>query len=378
MKDFHQMKNKAKLFGIYLPLFLAVVIGAVVMRTVALFSHFDFTTGYFTEKLLISISNYTVAAAVLLFFTYIFTARRDISLIADFTSPATYIPTGIVGSALIFMTFHLFRYAGELLEYIEYLRDYNTPSSLSAIPSHRLLLIIIVATMIFSILSCIHFVLTALVESHSNTKRAGFGICTVIFLCLYAIYLYFSTELPLNAPNKTLDQMVYLFAAVFFLYETRLSLGRERWRPYIAFGFIAATVSAYSSVPAIIIYFANGRAVSDSVYEIALSFALFIFITSRLLLTGNLIEDRVSETVSALEKASDARTLEITPPPSVQEVVDISGEALEDVQADENQISIDDIQPQTDVWGIAEEDSLPYTDPSPIEEEIRPDTASEE
>ena len=121
MKDFHQMKNKAKLFGIYLPVFLTAVIATVAMRTVALFSHFDFTTGYFTEKLLISISNYTLAAAVLLFFTYIFTARRDIRLIADFTSPATYIPTGIVGSALIFMAFYLFRFAGELLEYIEYL-----------------------------------------------------------------------------------------------------------------------------------------------------------------------------------------------------------------------------------------------------------------
>ena len=379
MKDFHQMKNKAKLFGIYLPVFLTAVIATVAMRTVALFSHFDFTTGYFTEKLLISISNYTLAAAVLLFFTYIFTARRDIRLIADFTSPATYIPTGIVGSALIFMAFYLFRFAGELLEYIEYLRDYNTPSSLSAIPSHRLLLIIVVIAMIFSILSCVHFVLTALIESHSSTKRAGFGLCTVIFLCLYAIYLYFNTALPLNAPNKMLDQMVYLFAAAFFLYETRLSLGRERWRPYIAFGFISAAIAAYSSIPAIIIYFAKGRAVSDSVYEIALSFALFIFITSRLLLTGNLIEDKVSETVSALEKASDARTLEITPPPSVQEVVDISGEALEDVQADENQISIDDIQPQTDVWGISEEESFSFTDGAPIEqEETRPDTVSEE
>ena len=379
------MKNKAKLFGIHLPVFAAVVIATVVMRCVALFSQFDFRTGYFTEKTLISVSNYIIAAAALFFFTYIFTARRDMKLIADFTSPATYVPTGIVGVSLIFMALYLVGYADGILEYIGDLKEHNTLSSLSIIPSQRLLLIIVILTVIFALLSCVHFVLTALIESHSSTKRASFGICTVLFLCLYAIYLYFNSELPLNAPNKTLDQMLYLFAAAFFLYETRLSLGREKWRPYIAFGFIAAAISAYSSIPAVIIYFAKGETVSNSIYEIALNLSLFIFITSRLLLTGNLIEDKECKTVCTLIKASDARTLEIAPAASVHEVIDISGEALayDNEEANENQITIDDMESASgpsDIPAEVSEESTIFVPEEilPQQQEINADTLSEE
>ena len=344
------MKYKFKLFGLYLPFFALIAVATVTMRSVALFTQFNFKSGYFTEKALISVADYLIIASVIFFFTYIFTARKDISLIPNFTSSATYIPTGLAGVAIAFLAVELFGRASKI---------YNEKSQF-------MLTLIMSITIVLAVLSIVHFVLTALIEEHSSTRRADFGICTVLFLCFYVIYLYFSSEilfeshLPINAPNKIVDQMAYLFAAVFFLYETRLSLGREKWRSYIAFGFIGALICAYSSIPSIIIYFAEGKVVSNSIYESALTFALFIFILSRLLLSAYLIEDSESSTVSAIAAAANARELELNPIIDESEVIDISGEPIENIQSDEsddNQLTIDDISEAADSESDVNEDN---------------------
>lgn len=346
------MKKKAKLFGIYLPVFVMLLIAALALRTVALFLDFDFVTHYYTYKTLISIANYITIAACAFLFTYIFTARRDMRLIPDFTSPATYVPTGIVVTALVFLIKFLFDSLRETKKLIELLAELSSfsPQASAQIPQQRLFFIILLLTAICAILSIVHFSLTALIEKNACTKRASYGIFTVLFLSIYGIYLYFNSELPINAPNKMLDQLFYLLAAVFFLYETRLSLGREKWRAYISFGFIAAFLGLYSSAPAIIIYFAKGEIISNSIYESALTLALSIFITSRILLTGELIEDTDSSTVSALIQFFEARDAEINPKVEAPEVIELSGESLAEApmgDEDGNQITIEDVAEYT-------------------------------
>ena len=341
------MKNKAKLFGVYLPTFAILLAAALILRTVALFLDFDYHTGYFAEKTLITVSNSITVIAVVFFFTYVFTARRDMKMIPDFTSAATYVPTGVVTVALAFLIASLIDRAIYINNFIKILSEIGTNTALSQIPSQRVLMIIILATAFFAALSIVHFVLTALIEKRSSTKRASYGIFTVVFLALYAIYVYFTTDLPINAPNKLLDQMAFLLASVFFLYETRLSLGREKWRAYIAFGFIAAFVGIYSSLPSTILYFARGVAVSNSIYESAVSLTVSGFIISRILLTGELIEDRESTTVLSLIQFANARDAVINPANEASEVIEISGETLTetatDTSDDTNQITIEDV-----------------------------------
>ena len=339
------MKNKAKVFGIYLPVVAILLTIVTVLRTVALFLDFDFNTGYFIEKTISNVSNYVTIASAVFFLTYIFTARRDIRLIPDFTSPATYVPTGIVAVALVFMIKELIFRAIETKRFIDILKYFSTSSA--QLSSQRLFLALIVLTLIFSVLSMVHFLLTALIEKNSSEKRASYGLLTVLFLSFYGLYVYFSTDLPINAPNKALDQMTCLLAAVFFLYETRLSLGREKWRPYIAFGFVSSFVGIYASLPAIIVYFANGEIISSSIYESSLTLALSAFILSRILLTGELIEDKPSATVASLLQFADARESLINPAAKAADVIEISGEMLAGAEGafaeDGNQITIEDI-----------------------------------
>ena len=139
--------------------------------------------------------------------------------------------------------------------------------------------------------------------------------------------------------NKLIDEMAYLSVAVFFLYETRLSLGRERWRGYIAFGFISALLCAYSSIPSLIYYFVKRNAISMSLYETALTLTLFVFITTRTLMTGDLIKDKISPKIQLLIDASDARSEEI----SANAITEAEAESTEACDEIENQITISDI-----------------------------------
>lgn len=319
------MKYKAKLFGIYLPVFVIFTLTAVVLRSVACFTQYNFTTDYFNGKGLIYAADYITACACVFYFTYVFTTKKDIKLIPSFTSPATYIPTGLVAVALLFIAKSLMSSA------ISFYKRLEKPN---------LIFIVSLLASVFALLSILHFTLTAVDEKEHSNIRASFGLFTIIFLAFYSAFLYFDTNLPLNAPTKITDQMAYLFSALFFLYETRLSLGREKWRGYISFGFIAAMLTAYSSIPSLLIFFFKNETISNTVYESVLTFALFIFITARLLLTGELIADVDSDTASALKAAAEERDFMIQKKNSseVDETVKETEETLD------NQITISDIK----------------------------------
>ena len=100
-----------------------------------------------------------------------------------------------------------------------------------------------------------------------------------------------------------MDQMAYLFSAAFFLYESRIHMGRAQWRPYISFGLCATLICLYSSVPSIILFLANGTTVSDGMIESVLTLTLAVFLASRVFqwktLTPN-DECNAAKSISAL------------------------------------------------------------------------------
>jgi hypothetical protein len=128
---------------------------------------------------------------------------------------------------------------------------------------------------------------------------------------LYAGHLFFSDALPINAPNKAVDQLSYLAVSIFFLYETRISLGRAKWRLYLTFGLIAVALTAYSAIPAIIFYFQSGGVVSRSLTENVLTLSLGIYIASRLTLTLTPVRNEACPTVCAIVDMTNRRETEI-------------------------------------------------------------------
>ena len=291
------MNKNQRLSGIYLPLLLISIVVPTVLRSIAVLRDLDYATGYFSGgKVFSTAAGISVTALSLLLLTYAVAAKGETHLRASFATPATYIPVGAIGAALIFFAADAFAR----------IKSYGVPIRF-LIASKNITATLYVLLTLLAILACVYFITNAMILEKASVSRASFGICAVLFFALYAAFLYFNTDLPLNAPNKIIDQMAYLAAAIFFLYEIRISLGRECWNLYIAFGFITSTLTAFSAIPSIIVYFTKEAVISNSIFETALTLSMFIFVTSRTALALQLDDDKESELVTLIKEASGNR-----------------------------------------------------------------------
>ncbi len=329
------MNKNTKITRLYFIILMLVTAAAVALRTVACLNDLEYRFGIFGSYTLITASGICAALGVLILFSYIFFSDK-ISAVPTFSSPSTYMPTALVAIALIFLSVALL----------------SVKAPLDAAPRG-----LVVTCGILALVAVLHFFLNAFLTEAHTELRGYFSLASVIFLALYSAYLYFESTLPVNAPNKLVDQLAYLFSALFFLYEARISLGRERWRPYVAFGLIAALLTAYSSVPSLIVYFAKGQIISNSIEENILTLTLFIFICARIFMVAALKESTESSAIIGMRTFAKRRE------GIIAESMNVHKEAFA------VQMTIDDLLPKPEIE--SEEfipDDLPEADPEIIEE----------
>ena len=263
------MKNLKTLDIYTIPLWFLIP-SVVILRTFALFTSFNTATMHFDDKLAIMVSSALILIGVLGFLTYMFLGEKEGDLISKTDNAASYIPAGITSTALLFLGVYNFR-------------------SSSLIYPEGIISTVSLVTGILAFLSVASFFLSIFIERRDNLYKAAFSLSVVFFLALYAILLYFNkAQHPTNSPNRLIDELAYLSAALFFLFEARIPLGRAKWRAYISFGLIATLLCSYSAVPCLIYYLVNGYMISESIYETVLTLALAIFICSKVLQTRSL------------------------------------------------------------------------------------------
>ncbi len=298
-KESLSMNKNSKRLGIYILLAMVFTVAAALLRTFALLGDLEDNLIYFKNGSLMLASAIVCAVGAVLLFTYCFTSRH-VALRASFSSATTYIPTGLVATALVVLC------AG-LISFI------NAASPLPFAQSlvHPALMLAAVAALLTPF-SAAHFFLTAFLTERHTTIRAAFSLATVLLLATLAAFLYFEDTTPLNSPNKLVDQMAYLFSALFFLYEARISLGREKWRPYSAFGLVAMLLCFYSAIPALIAYQVAGITLSVGVEIYVFTLLIGLFILARLCLTATLSEDGENRAMTGLREYAEARQASLT------------------------------------------------------------------
>ena len=311
------MKIKDKRLFLCLLALSAITIAAVVLRTVACFTDLDVASGHFRSGALFIVSASLVAFGVLSALAYVFLPMQRVALLSDCHGALTNVGAGLLGGAFAFFAIDTFARA----------------FSSNAVGITKLALIF---TALSAIVSVAFVFLYPMLGPRLSEIRGFAGLFAISCLALYSIYLLSDSSLPLNVPGRIVDQMAYISAALFFIGEVRLFLGREIWKLYTVLGMIAMLLTAYSAIPAIIYYFGNAYSVenythlSKSIAETALTLALFFFITVRTFKIAFLNSDEpgpIAKTVSDIIDSKQAESVESP-----------------DKQSDnENQISIDDI-----------------------------------
>ena len=281
------IKNRA--IRIYLTVLALATLAASGLRAAALVKDFDFASGHFDGKSLITAASLLTVASAIVMITYVFFADKSKGYVAQFSTPLTYVPAGAVCAATVFFLLNI-------KEAIPKLSEISKGTPITDI------LLLLVFYLAFP--TVIYFILNSVSSERASNARAVSGIATVIYFALYTSYLYFDTALTINNPNKIIDEMAFLLAALFFLYETRISISRESWNLYFVTGAIASSVGLYSSVPAIIATVIRDKAISESLEENVLILTVAVFIFARLMLSATYNEDKRSDTITMLRDAA--------------------------------------------------------------------------
>ena len=303
------MNTNSKRLGIYLAIMMVLTAAATTLRSIACVIHLDYASGFFTDKSLLTVANVIITATVIGMFSYLFVAER-INLLASFSTGATYVTTGVLGVATAFL-------GTSIISFVSIASRYSSRQD-SIMSADKFLPIVGVICAVLAFASIAHHFFNAFITESRAEIRAYFALASISFLGLYAMLIYLDPTLAIGESTKILRLTAFLISALFFLYEARISIGREMWRVYTAFGLAAASLTAYASIPAIIAYFVNGELVSYasgrslvSLEEYMLLLALCIFITARLFITAGLREDVENKFIKTFKAYAGEREREI-------------------------------------------------------------------
>lgn len=280
------MKKTQNLISIYLLVIFVFIAAATTLRTIAFLNDYNHYTGYFEDQTLIGVANWLILIGCIFSASALMMHKQMPKFKPSFQTPLVYIPAGAVSVALAFL-------AGSKAYMAFTLNGMNVSSPTLA--GDRIFLFVIA---VFALVSIAYFMFSHIEEHHRSPERGAIGLVLTAFFALCAAQTYFAQNVPINSQIKAADQIAFAFVAVFFLFESRLSLDRDIWSGYVAFGGIAASLAAYSAIPSIIYYFVNTREAS-SISESVLFLTVFALIIARLILLLKLPEDKMCETAEA-------------------------------------------------------------------------------
>ncbi len=264
------MTNQStRLYRLYLALALAASVAVTILRTIALFRHYDPSHGYFgSGKTPLAAASLSIVCA-LLFLSAIFVLGRKL----DLRESELHLPSAFGAS---FAAFLLIAFA--FFHLIEMVRVLRAPGEAPIRPVLTSLL-----ASIASLVGAVSFIMTAAGERGVSARRAVSSCCVTVFCLSYTLYLYFETALPLNADVKIDAELALLASALFFLFEARIALGRTMWATRTALGLSALVLTAGASIPNIIYYIRRHTPVLETPIHDFLLLAFFLYIFVRLI-----------------------------------------------------------------------------------------------
>ena len=248
---------------------------AVVLLTVALFTDYDTSSGYFKTSILYSIfKGAGIVICALAALTIITTPKGELNGDAPLSAPVA------LPSAFLALTF----FCGGMILLGALLGLSMVRNTFTGIATADPTLLGVGA--LFSFISAVYFILNCFPQDGKlNERHALFGFSVPIAVAIYLSISYFDLSVSMNAPIKLLTQLSLIFFMIWMLYELRVPLNKPMPRLYFAFGIIALFFAGAASVPYIIGIVAGiikAPAYPTYLIYILISFAILCYTTIRL------------------------------------------------------------------------------------------------
>ena len=281
-------KKMQSKFAPYPFLITLLCVVASTLRTVATFLGVD-PYGYFEHSTLFKVSAWMILAASLLLLTLPLAYRKRHDTLTPQTTAHTFLPSFMLGMLFLFFVGEgVFSFVGEY-----FLLTLDK--------------ILIILSIVLGVCCAIYFLSLAILESTVNNRKAYFGMLSVLFFGIYAASLYMDTRIPRNAHIELCEEMAFIVTSLYFLYEARISLGKQKQNTYIAFAMMAAALNAYNVIPTLIYFIATGKLYASSLTSFFLMCGVLVFILMRLAVFEKSPADKPATLVENLIVSAKAR-----------------------------------------------------------------------
>ena len=283
MNDTNKTTNR---IGFLLPFFYITAPIMATLRSVACIKNMA-ETGYFNDHNLITISNIAITILAIIFSTHALSHnRKDSSPKETFCNPPTYISSALLATGISFAIYEL---TILLLDEQRHIREIASSD------------IFIIISLVAGVASLFFLLLNAIIDTHHSQIRAALGMAASLFFSAYSICICFDNSTSVNMHQRILNIISLSLMAVFMLYETRIPLGHSKWHSYVAFGFMAALLLIYTSIPAIVYYIANRIIIpGTTIIQMCLALTSAIYAITRVSILAFAPEDETCDLADSI------------------------------------------------------------------------------
>ncbi|MBR5453681.1 MAG: hypothetical protein IKV54_06345 [Clostridia bacterium] len=143
----------------------------------------------------------------------------------------------------------------------------------------------------------LYFILGA-VARIGYTPKMLLGFSVILWSAVNLLRLYFDLTYTINNPAKVSEQLLCIAFMLFFLYESRTLIGRNRPAAQLAIGNAAIILSVVSVLPNVLAYFLYGYNLSISFASQIAELGVTVYVIVRLAVTVAGISFKAPETAN--------------------------------------------------------------------------------
>ena len=140
---------------------------------------------------------------------------------------------------------------------------------------------LVIIALVLALVSAVYFLLGATAQKLGYTVKSLLCFAVILWAMVNLFVLYFDITLTINNPAKIAEQLALVSVMLYFLYECRFFLEKQRPAVYLAIGFISCVLLGVSVVPNIISAFFLGVDVSTGFYTQISELGIFVYVLFR-------------------------------------------------------------------------------------------------